>query len=192
MSTIATKQAEPSLPSIRMTVEEFEKTDFYNDKRLELLDGYIVRRGEMNPPHAVITGRLRRRINRMLPADWCTREDKPVQIPPLYEPLPDIAIVRGEDEKYIDHHPGPADIAALIEVSDATLSKDQGKKLAAYALNGIAVYWIVNLVDHQVELYTEPNADAYGSKLVFTVGQSVPVIIDGAVVGHLAVSDILS
>jgi hypothetical protein len=80
----------------------------------------------------------------------------------------------------------------LFEVSDVTLSNDQGKKLAAYALNGIAVYWIVNLVDHQVELYTEPTADAYGSKLVFTVGQSVTVMIDGAVVGHLAVSEILS
>jgi Uma2 family endonuclease len=92
----------------------------------------------------------------------------------------------------MDHHPGPADVAVLIEVSDATLSADQGKKLAAYALNGIAVYWIVNLVDHQVKLCTEPNADGYGSTLVFTAGQSVPVIIDGAVVGHLAVSDVLS
>ena len=192
MSTIATKQAVPSLPSIRMTVEKFEKTDFYNDKRLELLDGYVVRRGEMNPPHAVITGRLRRRIDRMLPANWFTREDKPVQIPPFYEPLPDIAIVRGEDENYIDHHPGPADVAALIEVSDATLSTDQGKQRAAYALNGIAVYWIVNLVDHQVELYTEPTADGYGSTLIFTAGQSVPVTIDGVVVGHIAVSDILA
>ena len=68
MSAIATKQAVLSLPSLRMTVEEFEKADFYNHKRLELLDGYIVRRSEMNPPHAVITGRLRRRIDRMQPA----------------------------------------------------------------------------------------------------------------------------
>jgi Uma2 family endonuclease len=192
MSTIATKQAVPSLPSIRMTVNEFEQTEFYSDKRLELLDGFIVRRREMNPPHAVTTGRLSRRLNGMLPPRWFIREDKPVQIPPYYEPLPDIAVVRGEDESFFDHHPGPADIAVLIEVSEATLSKDQGKKLVAYAQNGIPVYWIVNLIDRQIEVYTEPTAEGYGSKLVFTAGQSVPVVIGGAAVGHLAVSDILA
>jgi hypothetical protein len=36
-----------------MTVKEFEQTDFYSDKLLELLDGFIVRRSESNPPHSV-------------------------------------------------------------------------------------------------------------------------------------------
>lgn len=191
MSTITVKQAVPPVPSVRMTVDEFEKTDFYDDNRVELIDGYIVRRDEMKPAHAVVTGRLRRRIDRMLLAGWSTREDKPIRVPPLYEPLPDIAIVRGDDENYLNHHPEPGDIAFLVEVSDTTLSKDQGKKLVTYAQNGIPVYWIVNLVDHQVEVYTDPGQDGYRKHLVFTAGQSVPVMIEDAEVGRIAVSDIL-
>jgi Uma2 family endonuclease len=191
MSTITAQQAVLPVPSVRMTVEEFEKTDFYGDNRLELIDGYIVRRDEMKPAHAVVTGRLRRRIDRTLSAGWSTREDKPVRIPPRYEPLPDIATVRGDDENYLEHHPGPGDIAFLVQISDATLSKDQGKKLATYTQNDIPVYWIVNLVDHQVEVYTDPGQDGYGKHLVFTPGQSVPVVVEGREVGQIAVTDIL-
>jgi len=191
MSTITTKQAVPSIPSVRMTVEEFEKTDFYDDIRVELIDGYIVRRDEMKPAHAVVTGRLRRRIDRMLPAGWSTREDKPVRIPPLYEPLPDIATVRGDDENYLDHHPGPGDIAFLVEISDATLSTDQGKKLAAYAQNDVPVYWIVNLVDCQVGFYAGPGADGYSACVTYKPGESVPVVVEGREVGRIAVTDIL-
>jgi Uma2 family endonuclease len=191
MSTLAMKPQVQSSPSVRMTVEEFARSDSYHDKRTELIDGIVVRRDSVNPPHAVVTGELRRLIDRMLPADWCTREDKPVVIPPHYEPLPDIAIVRGTPKVYTDHHPRPADVAALIEVSDATLSKDQGKKLGDYARGGISVYWIVNLVDHQIEVYANPGPDGYETHLVFTYGQSVPVVIDGVEVGRIAVTDIL-
>ena len=191
MSTITAKPAVPSIPSVRMTVEEFEKTDFYDDNQVELIDGYIVRREEMKPAHAVVTGRLRRRIDRVLPVGWSTREDKPVRIPPLYEPLPDIAVVRGGDEKYITHHPGPGDIAFLVEVSDTTLSKDQGKKLATYAQNDISAYWVVNLVDRQVELYTIPVADGYSACVTYKPGESVPVVVEGVEVGRIAVTDIL-
>jgi Putative restriction endonuclease len=191
MSTITEKPEVPAMPPVRMTVEAYEKTAFYDDQRIELIDGYIVRRDEMKPAHAAVTGRLRRRIDRILPVGWSTREDKPVRIPPLYEPLPDIAGVRGDDENYLDHHPGPGDIAFLVEISDATLSKDQGKKLATYAQNDIPIYWIVNLVDRQVEVYTDPRPNGYGMHLVFKAGQSVPVVVEGREVGQIDVTDIL-
>jgi hypothetical protein len=49
----------------------------------------------------------------------------------------------------------------------------------------------VNLVDHQVELYTKPAGDRYESRLVFTAGQSVLVVIDGVEVGWIAVDDFM-
>jgi Uma2 family endonuclease len=56
---------------------------------------------------------------------------------------------------------------------------------------GIAVYWIVNLIDRQVEVYTEPNFDGYASCILFKPGQFVPVLIDGVEVGQIAVAEIL-
>ena len=56
---------------------------------------------------------------------------------------------------------------------------------------GIPVYWIINLVHRQVEVYTDPGPGGYRSRVVFSEGQSVPVVIDGQPLGQIAVADIL-
>jgi Uma2 family endonuclease len=176
----------------RMTVEEFERIeDSLDDDQVELIDGYIVRMDEMKPPHVLASELLRDSLQPMIPAGRYIREDKPVQIPDYDQLRPDIAVVRGNPRVYAKRHPMPEDISLLIEISDTTLSKDRKQKLPSYARSGIQVYWIVNVIERQVELYTQPVADQYGSKLVFTAGQSVPVIIDGVEVGHIAVDDFM-
>ena len=40
------------------------------------------------------------------------------------------------------------------QISDTTLSQDRGKKLLVYAKAKIPIYWIVNLVNRQVEVYS--------------------------------------
>ena len=98
-----------------------------------------------------------------------------MRIPAYDEPEPDIAIVRGTDADYRRRIPTAADVALLVEVSDSTLGQDRGMKLAAYARDGIAVYWIVNLVDRQVEVYTRPvKAGRYRSRKDYKPGQHVP------------------
>ena len=114
-----------------------------------------------------------------------------MRIPAFDEPEPDVAIVRGTDDDYEHRHPGPTDVGLLVEVSDATLDRDRDEKRPAYARGGIAVYWIINLVDRQVEVYTDPGPDGYRSSRVFTPGQVVPVVIDGRQIGQIAVDDIL-
>ena len=79
----------------------------------------------------------------------------------------------------------------MTEISDSTLAKDRGEKRVNYGWGGIAVYWIVNLIDRQVEVYTGPGADGYSACVTYKPGESVPVMIDGAEVGRIAVSDIL-
>jgi Uma2 family endonuclease len=176
----------------RITVEEFERIeDSLDDDQVELIDGYLVRMDEMKPPHVLASELLRDRLQPLIPAGRYIREDKPIQIPDYDQLRPDIAVVRGNPRVYAKHHPMPEDIALLIEISDTTLSKDRKQKLPSYARSGIPVYWIVNVTDHQVELYTKPVADRYGSKLVFTTGQSVPVVIDGVEVGQIAVDDFM-
>jgi Uma2 family endonuclease len=45
-------------------------------------------------------------------------------------------------------------------VSETTLAYDRGRKASLYAASGIADYWIVNLVQRQLEIYRNPIADA--------------------------------
>jgi Uma2 family endonuclease len=67
--------------------------------------------------------------------------------------------------------------------------------LELFAEGRIPVYWIVNLVDRQVEVYTEPSGPvanpSYARKQVFRENDSVPVVLDGVEVGRLAVRDLL-
>jgi Uma2 family endonuclease len=178
----------------RFTVYEFERiADSLDDDQVELIDGYIVGRGEMKPSHVLATELLRGCIQPMLPSGPFVREDKPVRIPDFDEPRPDIAVVRGDPKVYAHRHPGPEDVSFLVEVSDTTLARDRGEKWLNDARSGIPVYWIVNLVEHQVEVYTNPTAAGYGSRLVyaqFVAASLAPVVIDGIEVGQIAVSDI--
>ena len=62
---------------------------------------------------------------------------------------------------------------------------------SAYATGRIPVYWIVNLVDRQFEVYSRPGQLGYRSRKVFKPGQRVPVTIDGQPLSPIAVNDIL-
>ncbi len=102
-----------------------------------------------------------------------------------------MAIVRGDAEDYLDHDVTASDVALVIEIAESSLSIDQKDMARVYSESGIPVYWIVNLVDHQVEVYTAPGPDGYQSSEILKPGQDVVVLIDGVEAGRIAVADIL-
>ena len=140
--------------------------------------------------HGYATKRSIKALEALLPAGW-TWLEQPVRIPSYDEPEPDVAIVRGGDEDYEHRIPDPDDVGLVIEVSLTTLDRDRNEKLPAYARGGIPVHWNVNLVDRQIEVYTDPGPGFYRSRTDFKPGQSVPVLIDGQFVGEIAVDSIL-
>jgi Uma2 family endonuclease len=176
----------------RMTIDEYERIGgMLDDDRIELIDGYLVKKMSKNPPHIWAVKTTLKILAGLLPPGWTWRKEDPVRIPDFDEPEPDLAIVRGSDDDYKVRIPGPADVALVIESSETTLARDQGPKLSNYAKAGIPVYWIVNLVDNQVEVYSSPSPDGYKVHHDFKPGQDVPVVIDGVEVGRIAVADIL-
>jgi Uma2 family endonuclease len=192
MSTVTTKQRAQPLPLKRMTVDEFEQyEDSLDDERLELIDGHVSERGEMSPPHACAMDLVRRSIEPMLSVGRFFREDKPVRIPDFNEPFPDLAVAHGDSRVYTSRHPGPEDVSLLIEISDTTLVKGRGVKRDNYARARIPVYWIVNLDDRQVEVYADPQAGGYATHAEYRSGQHVPVVLDGTIIGQIAVDDVL-
>jgi Uma2 family endonuclease len=187
-------QTQPSSPAppelYRFNVDEYERLDL-DDPHVELINGYVVKKVPKKPAHRWTTKAVLKVLERLLPPDWTTQKEDPVRISAFDEPEPDVAIVRGGDDDYENRHPGPADVGLLVEVSDTTLVRDQNEKLPAYARGGIPVCWIINLVDRQVEVYSDPGPDGYRSIQIFTPGQQVPVMLDGRLIGHVAVDDIL-
>ncbi len=162
-----------------------------DDPRVELINGYLVKKMSKKPPHIWAVGSVLDATTRVLPSGWSTRKEDPVRIPEFDEPEPDVAIVRGSRDDYRGRIPGPEDVALLVEVADTSLPMDQGQKRFAYARGRIPVYWIVNLNDRQVEVYSAPADDGYGSVEVFRPGDAVPVVIAGVEAGRIKVSDLL-
>ena len=179
----------------RLTLEQYEtmidagilgKRD-----RVHLIDGFLVSKLTENDPHATADVLCGEELDRVIPPGWHTRPGKPIRITGLTSrPEPDRSVVRGAVRDYARRTPGPADLAMVVEVSDATLADD--RKLAGlYGLAGIPFYWIVNLVDGQVEVYSRPGPAGYEALEVLAPGHALSVVIDGAEVGQIAVDDIL-
>ena len=123
---------------------------------------------------------------------WYIRAAKPIRLPgQASEPEPDRCVVRGTIVDYAERHPGPDDVALLVEVADASLADDRKLAAEVYGPAGIPVYWIVDVNGRRVEVYTGPGPQGYGTPEIFAEGQSVPVVIDGREVGRIAVADIL-
>ena len=82
-----------------------------------------------------------------------------------------------------------------LEVSNTTLESDREDKLPIYARVGIPVYWIVNVVDRQVEVYEQPSGPAadpsYGVRRIHKPGDAVPLVLDGTTVGTIPAADLL-
>lgn len=161
---------------------------------IELLEGYLVEKMTKHPPHSVATQLTQDALRRVLPSGWRARAQEPITLVDS-EPEPDVAIVRGDARHYLARHPGPTEVALVVEVADSSLTVDRGAKRRIYARAGIPVYWIVNLVDRCVECYADPVGPArnplYTSTEVYAPGEQLPLVIDGVEVSLIAVDDIL-
>lgn len=164
------------------------------EDNLELLEGYLVHKMARNPPHDAAIQKGTKQWLRLLPAGWDLRVQSAVTLIDS-EPEPDFAIVRGDETAYVSRHPCATDIGLLIEVSDSTLPGDRDDKGRIYARASIECYWIINLPDRQIEVYTSPSgpvADArYGQRLDYRPGDTVPLLLGGATHLQIQVQDLL-
>jgi Uma2 family endonuclease len=164
------------------------------EDKVELLENYVVLKMPRNPPHDSAIQRILRPLLRPLPVGWDLRIQLTVALSDS-QPEPDFAVVRGSADDYETRHPGPADVGLIIEVASTSLTRDQRDKWRIYARAGIACYWIVNLVDQRIEVYTQPSGPtavpAYGSFQTYKPGDDVPLILDGNAVGSVPVADLL-
>ena len=161
---------------------------------VELLEGVVVAKMSRNPPHDSAMDLFRSVVTPYVPSDCLLRSQQAVTLLDN-EPEPDFALVRGTPRTFTSSHPRPSDILLVVEVSDTSLELDREVKAPGYARNRLPVYWIVNVRDGWIEVYTNPDPaatpPAYCSRTDYLPGQSVPLVLDGVAVGAIPVSDLL-
>lgn len=165
-----------------------------SDDRVELLENYVVLKMPRNPRDDGTIDLVNSVLPGCLPAGWFARIQQTVVLPDS-QLEPDFAVVKGNRRSFLTRHPGADDVGLLIEVADASLLRDQRDKTRIYARAGIAIYWIVNLVDRRVEVFSGPTgsaeAPAYLSFHSYQPGDDLPLVLDGQVSATIAVNDIL-
>jgi Uma2 family endonuclease len=158
----------------RMTLEQYHRMNeagvFLDGSPIELIDGVLVRKDRRDAGgdlmthgtrHAAAIAHLHRVLEPLVrPRGFHIRTQFPVSLPPDSEPEPDVAVVSGAIEEYVDRHPGPAEVSLVCEIAFSSLPQDRKTKLRLYAGAGIVHYWIVNLRAGLIETYSQPDTAA--------------------------------
>lgn len=170
----------------RFTVAEFAAMDeagFFGDPtRAEIIDGAIYETSRIDPAHATATKRLLRWARRSISLEIDVDAGVPVSLGEGQSLLqPDLLIVRRREDDYVGIHPTPKDILLLVEVSRTSLKYDLGTKARAYALGGIAEYWVVNISARRIHVMRDPSESEFGTRFIAEVGALIaPLALPGA------------
>jgi len=197
MATGTTNPPAPAPAIHRFTVDQYHemiRTGILNEyDDVELLDGVIVSKMSKGKDHDTVIEKLNRLLGRVLPPDVSHRCQCVLTLPES-EPEPDFVVCTPPEARQ-GRHPTAADTFLVCEVSDTSLHHDRTEKATLYARVGIPVYWVINLEDWQVEVYTSPvsppgGAAHYRTRTDYRAGQDVPIPVGGATVGLISVTAI--
>ncbi len=197
MTTINTETISPDI-IWRLSVENYhamiESGILTDDDPVELLEGWLVIKMAKNPPHRLVTGLIRTELEKLISGGWYVDSQEPITLANS-EPEPDVMIVRGNRRDYLERHPEAKEIALVVEVADTTLPRDRNLKKRIYAAAKIPVYWLVNLIEEQIEVYTQPSntleQPTYQKREDYQRSQLLSVVIEGQEVGQLLVDKLL-
>ena len=182
----------------RWTRDEFQRLADVGllapDEHVELIEGEIVEVPPQRSRHAVGIRLAERTLRAVFGAGFDVLIQMPLALGPHSQPEPDLAVVVGNPRDYNEAHPTTA--VLVVEVSDTTLSYDRETKGSLYAAAGIPEFWILNLVDRQLEMHREPSAlpgarfgFGYRTRVLALAGESVDA--PAGATGRVAVDDLL-
>ena len=157
------------------------------DRRVELISGFIVDLMPAGSPHSSTVARLFKFCLRAVGDRYDMQAESRIALGDS-APEPDLWIASAPPDSFRQRQPEAGELLLVVEVADSSLEIDREVKLPLYAAAGIPEYWIVNLRDASLERYTEPRPDgAYAAKATLGAGQS----LTHELLGEVAVGDLV-
>ena len=148
-----------------ISVEEYYKMAevgiLQPDDKIELLNGEIIKMSPIGSLHAGYVNIIDELLSDALGKKVHVNIQSPVKLGTYSEPEPDLLILKRRKDHYLTRLPRPEDVYLLIEVADSTLDKDREVKAPMYANANIQTYWILNITEQQLEIYTNPVNGKY-------------------------------
>ena len=147
---------------------------FHPEERLELIRGEILQMSPQLRPHVSGVYYSGHTLEKM--TDGRTRHVRtqaPITLQNNTEPEPDVVVVQGSPEAFEQNDCTSKDILLLVEVSVSTLSFDRNRKAKIYAEDGIADYWVLNVLARQLEVRRDAANGVYQTKVIYGETESV-------------------
>lgn len=129
---------------------------WFAGQKVELIDGKIIDMPSPKNLHVMAVENAQDALKRAFGPKYWVRSQSTIDLGPRSVPDPDIAVVPGPRRHDVDY---PTTAVLVVEASETTLWLDHNRKLPIYAAADIPEYWIINLVDRQLEVYRAPGPD---------------------------------
>ena len=146
---------------------------FAPEARLELIDGEIIERAPIHPPHAWRVKKLAELFFQRAEGRAIVSVQDPVVTSLHSVPQPDLALLRPRTDYYAQSHPGVADVFLVVEVADTTATFDLGTKVPLYARGGIPEVWVVEVNAGAIRVFRDPAEGGYRTAFAAQVGERV-------------------
>jgi Uma2 family endonuclease len=170
-------------PAIRARVHRVSLEHYHHmgdeglvNEKHELLDGYIIEKMSKSPRHERIKQKLVMMLMRTVTEMLTVRTEGPLSIGNS-EPEPDISVVKGTPDDWIDAHPNTAEL--VIEVAISSIETDL-EKARIYAAAAIPEYWVVRPEDGQIDVFRNPSDGNYTNKTTVSGNEA---LISSAIAG---------
>lgn len=168
---------------IKWTQEEYYRLyegNYFLERRVELYNGEILVMPRQTEAHVAGVSLTQDALREAFGPDFWVRARGSLNLSPYTVLDPDIAVVAGS----VRSHKGnatPSTALLVVEVSDeSTMEYDERRKARVYAVAGVADFWIVNLVERQLEVYRDPAPDCgstfgcpYSSRIILGAGDPI-------------------
>ena len=151
-------QTDSTAMLMRWSIDDYHRlisSGILAGRRVELIKGNLIEMAPEGPQHSTRTSAGSDYLREQTKGLAIVREAHPITLSDS-EPEPDIALVRGTYATYEAHHPYPADIFLLVEISKSTLAYDLTQKKRTYAEAGIQEYWVLDVEKHELHVFQKP------------------------------------
>lgn len=143
------------------------------DSSTELLGGDVILAARISPRHAAVRTELVYQLLELRNERMVVAPVNPIRLDTFNELIPDAALLYPRADDYWSAHPGPADVALLVEVSDADYDFDRRRTIPTYAQFGIAEVWHFNLAGNCIITYAQPTPAGYARMRVVGIDGSL-------------------
>ncbi len=174
MSDVLAELADTVRPITRREFNAWGADGWFEDERVELIDGVIVAMSPEGGPHVRVVMWLNNHLARNLGEDRMVGISHPYEVSELSQPVPDVAVIT--TARFADLTDAVAAADLVIEVAQTSRRRDLVVKARLYAQAAVPQYWVVDLVRRELVVHTDPRDGTYRNVVTHDEGETVDAL----------------